>query len=48
MDRTLRNLGVKGEDQAEKPSAVQQLLGGDTSEGRAKGQQPRTPRTPRP
>src|SRR6476620_8997687 len=31
MDRTLRNLGVKGETQAEKPSAVQQLLGGDTS-----------------
>jgi preprotein translocase subunit SecD len=30
MDRTLRNLGVKGENQAEKPSAVQQLLGGDT------------------
>src|SRR4051812_8137131 len=31
MDRTLRNLGVKGENQAEKPSAVQQLLGGDTT-----------------
>ena len=31
MDRTLRNLGVKGETQAERPSAVQQLLGGDTS-----------------
>ncbi|HEV7364778.1 MAG TPA: protein translocase subunit SecD [Gemmatimonadales bacterium] len=31
MDRTLRNLGVKGENQAEKPSAVQQLLGGDTA-----------------
>jgi preprotein translocase subunit SecD len=31
MDRTLRNLGVKGEKQAEKPSAVQQLLGGDTA-----------------
>ena len=31
MDRSLRNLGVKGENQPEKPSAVQQLLGGDTS-----------------
>jgi preprotein translocase subunit SecD len=31
MDRTLRNLGVKGENQPEKPSAVQQLLGGDTA-----------------
>jgi preprotein translocase subunit SecD len=31
MDRTLRNLGLKGENQAEKPSAVQQLLGGDTT-----------------
>jgi preprotein translocase subunit SecD len=31
MDRTLRNLGIKGEAQAEQPSAVQQLLGGDTT-----------------
>jgi preprotein translocase subunit SecD len=31
MDRTLRNLGVKGEPGVEKPSAVQQLLGGDTT-----------------
>jgi preprotein translocase subunit SecD len=31
MDRTLRNLGIKGEAEAEKPSAVQQLLGGDTA-----------------
>jgi preprotein translocase subunit SecD len=31
MDRSLRNLGVKSENQAEKPSAVQQLLGGDTT-----------------
>jgi preprotein translocase subunit SecD len=30
MDRTLRNLGIKGEARAEQPSAVQQLLGGDT------------------
>ena len=31
MDRTLRNLGVKGgEAEPTKPSAVQQLLGGDT------------------
>jgi preprotein translocase subunit SecD len=31
MDRTLRSLGVKGEAQPGKPSAVQQLLGGDTA-----------------
>src|SRR4051812_41061066 len=31
MDRTLRSLGIKGAAQPEKPSAVQQLLGGDTS-----------------
>jgi preprotein translocase subunit SecD len=31
MDRTLRNLGIKGAAQPTKPSAVQQLLGGDTS-----------------
>jgi preprotein translocase subunit SecD len=31
MDRTLRSLGIKGEAQAEKPSAVEQLLGGDTA-----------------
>jgi preprotein translocase subunit SecD len=30
MDRTLRNLGIKGETQPTKPSAVQQLLGGDS------------------
>jgi preprotein translocase subunit SecD len=46
MDRTLRSLGIKGATQPEKPSAVQQLLGGDTSraapkdtaaKGKAKG-----------
>src|ERR687896_16477 len=31
MDRTLRSLGIKGAAEPEKPSAVQQLLGGDTS-----------------
>jgi preprotein translocase subunit SecD len=31
MDRTLRNLGVKGEAQPTRPSAVQQLLGGDSA-----------------
>jgi preprotein translocase subunit SecD len=31
MDRTLRNLGIKGETEPSKPSAVQQLLGGDTT-----------------
>jgi preprotein translocase subunit SecD len=36
MDRTLRNLGIKGEAQAERPSAVQQLLGGDTTRAGSK------------
>jgi protein-export membrane protein SecD len=36
MDRTLRSLGIKGEARAEKPSAVQQLLGGDTTRAGAK------------
>jgi preprotein translocase subunit SecD len=36
MDRTLRNLGVKGAAQPEQPSAVQQLLGGDTARSGAK------------
>jgi preprotein translocase subunit SecD len=31
MDRTLRGLGIKGAAEPEKPSAVQQLLGGDTA-----------------
>jgi preprotein translocase subunit SecD len=31
MDRTLRSLGVKGDAQPQQPSAVQQLLGGDTA-----------------
>jgi preprotein translocase subunit SecD len=37
MDRTLRNLGIKGEAQPEQPSAVQQLLGGDTTRAGGKG-----------
>jgi preprotein translocase subunit SecD len=36
MDRTLRSLGIKGETEAKRPSAVQQLLGGDTSQAPAK------------
>jgi preprotein translocase subunit SecD len=36
MDRTLRSLGVKGDAQAEQPSAVQQLLGGDSARAGAK------------
>src|SRR3954452_24808639 len=37
MDRTLRNLGIKGaENQPAEPSAVQQLLGGDTAKAGAK------------
>jgi preprotein translocase subunit SecD len=31
MDRALRGLGIKGDTAAGKPSAVQQLLGGDTA-----------------
>ena len=36
MDRTLRGLGIKGDQPPEKPSAVQQLLGGDTSQAARK------------
>jgi preprotein translocase subunit SecD len=36
MDRTLRSLGVKGDAQPEQPSAVQQLLGGDTARSGSK------------
>jgi preprotein translocase subunit SecD len=36
MDRTLRGMGIKGEVPAGKPSAVQQLLGGDTAKQAAK------------
>ena len=35
MDRVLRQLGVKGVDSAGRPSAVQQLLGGDSSSAKA-------------
>jgi preprotein translocase subunit SecD len=36
MDRTLRNLGIKGETEPTKPSAVQELLGGDSVRPAAK------------
>ena len=36
MDRTLRSLGVKGDSQPGQPSAVQQLLGGDTARAAGK------------
>jgi preprotein translocase subunit SecD len=36
MDRVLRNLGVRGEREPERPSAVQQLLGGDTTRAAGK------------
>jgi preprotein translocase subunit SecD len=36
MDRTLRSLGIKGEAEPSKPSAVQQLLGGDSTKPAAK------------
>ena len=35
MDRVLRGLGIRGEGAAGRPSAVEQLLGGDTAAGRA-------------
>jgi preprotein translocase subunit SecD len=35
MDRVLRQLGVKGVDSAGRPSAVQQLLGGDSTNRKA-------------
>jgi preprotein translocase subunit SecD len=40
MDRTLRSLGIKGEPQPTKPSAVQQLLGGDSIRPGAKDSTP--------
>jgi preprotein translocase subunit SecD len=40
MDRTLRNLGIKGETPPTKPSAVQQLLGGDSIRPGAKDSAP--------
>jgi preprotein translocase subunit SecD len=43
MDRTLRNLGIKGEAQPEQPSAVQQLLGGDTARAGGKGDTAKDP-----
>jgi preprotein translocase subunit SecD len=36
MDRTLRSLGIRGETEPRQPSAVQQLLGGDTSRAAGK------------
>jgi preprotein translocase subunit SecD len=36
MDRTLRSLGIKGEAAPTRPSAVQQLLGGDTAKATPK------------
>src|SRR3954447_4931133 len=43
MDRTLRSLGIKGAPEPTKPSAVQQLLGGDAVRPRANP--PRRPAT---
>src|SRR6476469_2417366 len=37
MDRTLRGLGVKGDTATGKPSAVEQLLGGDSAKKAAAG-----------
>jgi preprotein translocase subunit SecD len=37
MDRVLRRLGVRGADTASRPSAVEQLLGGDTAKKAAGG-----------
>ena len=35
MDRVLRGMGIRGPGQTSRPSAVEQLLGGDTASGRA-------------
>jgi preprotein translocase subunit SecD len=44
MDRTLRSLGIRGTDTASaKPSAVEQLLGGDTTKKAAADSAKRTP-----
>jgi preprotein translocase subunit SecD len=48
MDRTLRNLGIKGEAQPTKPSAVQELLGGDSIRPGAKGVTPKDSARARP
>src|SRR6476620_8727724 len=37
MDRTLRGLGIKGDTTTGKPSAVEQLLGGDSAKKAAAG-----------
>jgi preprotein translocase subunit SecD len=47
MDRVLRNLGIRGEGPAGRPSAVEQLLGGDTAK-RAAGDSAAKPAPGRP
>ena len=42
MDRTLRNLGIKGAATPTQPSAVQQLLGGDSVKAAARRTAPRS------
>jgi preprotein translocase subunit SecD len=42
MDRTLKNLGIKGPAEPTKPSAVQQLLGGDSAKPAADSARPPT------
>jgi preprotein translocase subunit SecD len=37
MDRALRGMGIRGEKPAGRPSAVEQLLGGDTAPSRSEG-----------
>ena len=44
MDRTLRNLGIKGEAAPTRPSAVQQLLGGDSVRSPGKDSAGRDPK----
>src|SRR3954468_8178293 len=45
MDRTLRSLGIKGAPEPTKPSAVQQLLGGDSVRPSADSARPATGKT---
>src|SRR5918999_6389759 len=43
MDRVLSNMGIRGEGAAGRPSAVEQLLGGDTANKSAPGDSARKP-----
>jgi preprotein translocase subunit SecD len=48
MDRVLRQMGIRGEKAAGRPSAVEQLLGGDTAGKRAAGDTAKQPAPKQP